>query len=39
MQHTYMGHDYAQSPSVEVCGTGKAWIKSGLVMARVNFVA
>src|SRR6266852_4341510 len=39
MQPTYMGQDLLNPPSVEGWHTGKEWINSGSLMARVNFVA
>jgi Protein of unknown function (DUF1800) len=39
MQPTYMGQDMLNPPSVEGWHTGKEWINSGSLMARVNFVA
>src|SRR5204862_4031375 len=39
MQPAYMGQDLLNPPSVEGWHTGKEWINSGSLMARVNFVA
>ena len=39
MQPTYMGQDLLNPPSVEGWHTGKEWINSGSLMARINFVA
>src|SRR6202012_5308218 len=39
MQPSYMGQDLLNPPSVEGWHTGKEWINSGSLMARVNFVA
>src|SRR6266478_3181826 len=39
MQPTYMGQDMLNPPSVEGWHTGKEWINSGSLIARVNFVA
>src|SRR2546427_2030814 len=35
----YMGQDLLNPPSVEGWHTGKEWINSGSLMARINFVA
>ncbi|NJO33461.1 MAG: DUF1800 domain-containing protein, partial [Rhodospirillales bacterium] len=34
-----MGQDLLNPPSVEGWHTGKEWINSGALMARINFVA
>jgi len=39
MQPSYMGQDLLNPPSVEGWPTGKEWINSGSLMARINFVA
>jgi len=39
MQPAYMGQDLLNPPSVEGWHTGKEWINSGSLMARINFVA
>jgi uncharacterized protein (DUF1800 family) len=39
MQPSYMGQDLLNPPSVEGWHTGKEWINSGSLMARINFVA
>ncbi|MBI3326289.1 MAG: DUF1800 domain-containing protein [Nitrospinae bacterium] len=39
MQPTYMGQDLLNPPSVEGWHTGREWINSGSLMARINFVA
>src|SRR5271169_4701392 len=39
MNTAYMGQDLLNPPSVEGWHTGKEWINSGSLMARVNFVA
>ena len=39
MQPTYMGQDLMKPPSVEGWHTGKEWLNSGSVMARVNFAS
>src|ERR1700735_154411 len=39
MQPSYMGQDLLNPPSVEGWHTGKEWINSGSLMARVNFCA
>jgi len=39
MQPMYMGQEMLNPPSVEGWHTGKEWINSGSLMARVNFVA
>ena len=39
MNTAYMGQDLLNPPSVEGWHTGREWINSGSVMARVNFVA
>jgi Protein of unknown function (DUF1800) len=39
MQPNYMGQEILNPPSVEGWHTGKEWINSGSLMARVNFVA
>ena len=38
-QATYMGQDLLNPPSVEGWYTGKEWINSGSLLARINFVA
>jgi hypothetical protein len=39
MQPSYMGQDLLNPPSVEGWHTGREWINSGSLMARINFVA
>jgi hypothetical protein len=39
MHTAYMGQDLLNPPSVEGWHTGKEWINSGSLMARVNFCA
>ena len=39
MNPSYMGQDLLNPPSVEGWHTGKEWINSGSLMARINFVA
>ncbi len=39
MNTAYMGQDLLNPPSVEGWHTGKEWINSGSLMARINFVA
>jgi len=39
MQPMYMGQEMLNPPSVEGWHTGKEWINSGSLMARINFVA
>jgi hypothetical protein len=39
MQPSYMGQDLLNPPSVEGWHTGKEWINSGSLMARINFMA
>jgi hypothetical protein len=39
MQPAYMGQDLLNPPSVEGWHTGREWINSGSLMARINFVA
>jgi len=39
MHTSYMGQDLLNPPSVEGWHTGKEWINSGSLMARVNFCA
>jgi hypothetical protein len=39
MQPSYMGQDLLNPTSVEGWHTGKEWINSGSLMARINFVA
>jgi uncharacterized protein (DUF1800 family) len=39
MQPTYMGQDMLNPPSVEGWHTGREWINSGSLMARINFMA
>jgi hypothetical protein len=39
MNTAYMGQDLLNPPSVEGWHTGREWINSGSLMARVNFVA
>jgi hypothetical protein len=39
MNTSYMGQDLLNPPSVEGWHTGKEWINSGSLMARINFVA
>ncbi len=38
-QASYMGQDLLNPPSVEGWYTGKEWINSGSLLARINFVA
>ena len=39
MNTAYMGQDLLNPPSVEGWHTGKEWINSGSLMARINFMA
>src|SRR5207249_4558668 len=39
MHTAYMGQDLLNPPSVEGWHTGKEWINSGSLMARINFMA
>ena len=39
MECTYMGQSILDPPSVEGWHTGKGWIDSGTLVARINFVA
>jgi hypothetical protein len=39
MQPSYMAQDLLNPPSVEGWHTGREWINSGSLMARINFVA
>jgi Protein of unknown function (DUF1800) len=39
MNTAYMGQDLLNPPSVEGWHTGREWINSGSLMARINFVA
>jgi uncharacterized protein (DUF1800 family) len=39
MNTAYMGQDLLNPPSVEGWRTGKEWINSGSLMARINFMA
>ena len=38
-QATYMGQDLLNPPSVEGWQTGREWINSGSLLARINFTA
>ena len=39
MNTAYMGQDLLNPPSVEGWHTGREWINSGSLMARINFMA